>query len=310
MRIVRAAILVAVLLGGVVGGSYVVHRGPLPVALPGGLGSTATSPTTARTTTTVPRPPAGLNWQPLGDPIAGRPPMEVAFPTGDTQVVVWIDKTLVRPEVIPGRVLPGGTGWNPFAQVPAEARTALLAAFNGGFKFTDAKGGFSAQGRTAVPLVDGAASLVIHADATATVGQWGRDVSMDPTVVAVRQSLVLLVDGGVPAAAATRPYPFWGLTPTKSVIVWRSALGVDTAGNLIYVAAANIDSPAFAALVAKTGCVRAMQLDINHGFITFNTYKQVTPGVVHGTKLLGTMSTPADRYLVPDDRDFVALYRR
>ena len=46
------------------------------------------------------------------------------------------------------------------------------------------------------PLVDGAASLVIDNTGTPTVGDWGRDVTMNPTVASVRQNLSLIVDSG------------------------------------------------------------------------------------------------------------------
>ena len=38
---------------------------------------------------------------------------------------------------------------------------------------------------------------MIGADGTATVGQWGRDLTMGPDIVAARQNLDLPVDGGV-----------------------------------------------------------------------------------------------------------------
>ena len=82
------------------------------------------------------------------------------------------------------------------------------------------------------PLVGGVASLVIHTDGTVAVGQWGRDLNLAPDVVAVRQNLVLLVDGRAATAAANRPYPAWGVTPDGSSKVWRSAVGVDGGGNI------------------------------------------------------------------------------
>jgi hypothetical protein len=320
MRAVRGALVIVALLCAVVAGSYAIHRGPIPrAAIPGPTtaprpprpATTVTIPPT--TTTTLPHAPLGLQWAPFGTAVGGRSPMELAFPSGTaaapTAAVVWLDRTQVIPQLIPGTKLPGGVGWNPFAEVPLAERAMLVAAFNGGFMFTDARGGFFAEGRTAYPLIAGAASLVIHADGTATVGVWGRDVSVDPTVVAVRQNLVLMVDGGAPTADTVRPYPFWGLTPTKSEVVWRSAIGVDSLGNLIYAAAANIVPAALAALMVQAGCIRAMEFDINHGFVTFNSYAQIASGVT-GSRLLASMANSGDRYLAPDTRDFVAVLHR
>jgi Phosphodiester glycosidase len=313
MRGIRATRAVIVLLAGVTAASCARQRSPAPTAGvapgPGPTTSTTTIPATT-TTTTLPHPPPGLIWQPLGDALGGRPALQAALPAGPTELVVWIDKTLVIAQLIPGTKLPGGAGWNPVAAIPPAVSPLLLAAFNGGFMFADSRGGFYAQDRAAYPLVAGAASLVFRNDGTATVGLWGRDLNLDPTVVAVRQNLVLLVDGGAPTPDVGRPYPFWGYSPTHSSVVWRSAVGVDAGGNLVYVGGANITPPALADLLVKAGCLRAMELDINHRFVTFNTYGQTSAGAVHGTKGLPGMAYPGDRYLTPDQRDFVALYWR
>src|SRR5579859_3884116 len=237
LRGLRTVLAATLFLVAVIAGSYLLHRRPLP-APRAGPSAVVTRPAASQgTTTTVPHPPTGLAWQPLGDAVAGRPALQIAVLAGSanapTQVAIWVDRALVRPELIPGNQSPGGANWSPVAQVPAAEQSALLAAFNSGLPFTDAHGGFYAQGRTAVALVAGAASLVIHADGTAAVGQWGRDVDMDPTVVAVRQNLVLLVDGRSPTAAVSHPALSWGSTTTKSTKVWRSAVGIDGGGNLI-----------------------------------------------------------------------------
>jgi hypothetical protein len=310
MQVLRAAVLVVVLLALVTAASYGFHRVTNPSFSPRRSSTSSTTTTApATTTTTAPHPTASLDWKPLGGLVNDRTPLEEAA-LGPDRVAVWVDQSLVRLQLVPGRVLPGGVGWNPFAEVPAASRPALLAAFNGGFQLTDGRGGFLTQGRTASPLVPGTAALVIRTDGTATVGEWGRDVGLDPSVVAVRQNIVLMVDNGAVTTAVSRAYPYWGYTPTRSVIVWRSAVGIDGDGNLVFIAAANIDPVGLASLLVQAGCVRAMELDINHKFVSFNTYQQTTPGVVHGTRLLSDMFYPGDRYLTPDDRDFIALYQR
>ena len=64
-----------------------------------------------------------------------------------------------------------------------------------------------------MPLRTGAASFVVYRNGSATVAQWGRDVTMSSDVVSVRQNLDLLVDNGQPvpglnAADTTQ----WGAT--------------------------------------------------------------------------------------------------
>ena len=60
------------------------------------------------------------------------------------------------------------------------------------------EGGYYDYGQTVVPLRNGAASFVIYANGTATVGEWGQDAVMGPDIAAVRQNLTLLVDNGGP----------------------------------------------------------------------------------------------------------------
>ena len=55
-----------------------------------------------------------------------------------------------------------------------------------------------------------------------------------------------------------------------------------------------------------------MELDINRKWTSANYY-QLAPGdpqVVTPTKLLPDMTRPATRYLVTDERDFVAVFLR
>ena len=59
---------------------------------------------------------------------------------------------------------------------------------------------------------------------------------------------------------------------------------------------------------AAAGAVRAMQLDINPEWPTLITYTH--HGGLDPTKVVPNYQQPATRYLVPDDRDFFAVYRR
>ena len=97
--------------------------------------------------------------------------------------VMWMDPGLVRAVLHPGTEDPGveGTGGEgaggrrstPPSIDPTEQRTAV-AAFSAGFRLQgDSHGGWYSEGRTARPLVPGAASLVIRRDGSVDVGSWG-----------------------------------------------------------------------------------------------------------------------------------------
>ena len=135
------------------------------------------------------------------DQVLGRPVLYTGSANG--AFVAWMDPQLTRPVVVPGTGDPLGSPWG--GQVAPDQRPFLVAAFNGGFKFGDFDGGVIAFGASYRSPVPGEASFIVYADGTYTVGQWGRDNDPAKQVVALRQNLGMLVDGGAPTAAASNP---------------------------------------------------------------------------------------------------------
>lgn len=138
--------------------------------------------------------PGEGHWQPTGPLIDGRYGMYVAQFRADTvytsqiTTAVWIDPTVLRLRLVPGSQEPGGA-WPIPPDLTGTAAAKAVAAFNGGFRFQDAQGGFYLEGRTAIALRAGAASVVIYKDARIDVGAWGSEVNMTPKVEAVLQSV-------------------------------------------------------------------------------------------------------------------------
>ena len=134
--------------------------------------------------------------------VSGRPAIAAAYLRPDAihtsyvAGVVWINPRLVSAQLHPGTLDPGGTGWPGSTSLPAGRRAGLLAAFNSGFRLTASHGGFYLAGRHAGHLRPGAASMVFGRNGSLTVGTWNRDVRLTPDVLAVRQNLALLVEGG------------------------------------------------------------------------------------------------------------------
>jgi hypothetical protein len=186
--------------------------------------------------------------------------------------------------------------------VAAESRPFLLAGFNGGFKWGDFNGGILAFGSQFRDFVPGVASLIVYSDGTYTVGAWGRDNDPNKQVVAVRQNLPLLVDGGRPTPESGN-VGAWGASVAGPATM-RSAVGVDANGALLW-AGGRITPADLANAMVAAGAVRAMQMDINPDWVNFNSYDVGGDGVAHGNGLFG--ATGADRYLYPDARDFVVV---
>lgn len=190
-------------------------------------------------------------------------------------------------------------------KVPDALRSALLATFNSGFTYKDSLGGFAVHGRTIEPMRAGQATVVEYADGRVDVRSWTGGSSVGTDVVLARQNLPLLVDGGTPSASLADEAA-WGATLGNSVRVWRSALGIDARGDLIYVAAPGQTAASLAAAMVRVGAVRAMQLDINAYWPSLITYSR--PGARGAAKLVPNPSRSVSRYLTPDDRDFFAVY--
>jgi hypothetical protein len=261
-------------------------------------------------------------WRPAGRLVAGKTAVyeTLLVPPGGTARagIAWMDTSLLSARLYSGSMSPGGGPYKYTAPVAPTAASSLVAAFNGGFKMPDAHGGYYTEGRLIKPLVRGGASLVIYADGSVTVGAWGSDVTMTPSVAAVRQNLFPLVTGGRPSAlASTRRWRAWGGTcpcgagQHGSEYQWRSGLGVTADGALIYVAGPRLDPLQVAELLVRAGAVRGMQLDINPAWPVFASFKPTAPDGMaapsNGTRLIGTYRGPSTFFDPRYARDFITM---
>jgi hypothetical protein len=259
-------------------------------------------------------------WAPVGDRVSGRYPVYITQLRAGAGVspagLAWMDPLLSRLSLYAGSAEPYGV-WPQQGAVAASAQRGLLAAFNSGFKIYSYQTGWYAHGRTAMPLAAGVASLVIYADGTATVGEWGRDVTLSPRVVAVRQNLPLLVDHGTVNPSAADP-AVWGAVLGGGAHTWRSGIGVTASGALVYAGGPGLDPAGLASLLVAARTVRAMELDINPQWVSFVTYDHargigaggIGAGGIGGVDLVPGMYYGPSHYLVGSSRDFFALTAR
>jgi hypothetical protein len=266
-----------------------------------------------------PAVPGEGQWRPAGRLIDGVPAVYETDLRPDTvhtsvvTAVAWMDTKLLGATLYSGSTIPGGGPYRLTAPIQAQAADTLVASFNSGFLMRDSNGGYYTEGKTVVPLRPGAASFVIDRDGTATIGEWGRDVSMTPNVVAVRQNVNLLVDGGQPVPGLdANDTTKWGFTLGNQVYVWRSGIGETATGALVYVAGPDLNITDLAAVLVRAGAVRAMELDINTDWVDFATFAPAaatgpaTPA--NGTDLLANMVGTPDRYFEPWwSRDFFTM---
>jgi hypothetical protein len=256
--------------------------------------------------------PGEGQWHGTGLLVRGAPPVLVTTFRPDASypqmiaAVAWIDSARAWLQLYPGRYEPPHAG-NALAEVPPQLRSGLLATFNSGFKLEDNGGGFVALGRVYAPLRDGQATFIRYRDGTADVRTWTGGPAPGPNVEFARQNLPLIIDSGR-LNPNLSDGPQWGATLGNAVRVWRSGVGIDAHGNVLYASADAQTAQSLAQILQRAGAVRAMELDINSEWVAFNYYGGWGAGAPQ--KLLPGMNRGAARYLTPDDRDFFAVYAR
>ncbi len=299
--------------------------GPALHALPGQPGVAARSPAARHARVHVYRPPRirpvihpalpgeGM-WRSTFAGQSRRPPVLVTSfrpdPTYPQLVagVAWIDAGRTTTWLYPGRLEPAVTipSRGPM-EVPTHLRPRLVATFNSGFKLQDSGGGFETGGHTYAPLKDGLGTIIRYRDGRIDVNSWNHGPQAPSDIIYARQNLPLIVDNGkLNPNLSTGPE--WGATLGNAIRVWRSGLGIDRRGNLIYAAANDMTVQSLAQILQRAGAVRAMELDINTYWTSFITYKH--PGAADPANLLASMDRSPLRYLTPDDRDFFGVYLR
>jgi len=220
--------------------------------------------------------------------------------------LAWIDTERTTVILRPGRQEPNVSMPRGLMQIPRTGRGKLLASFNSAFKLSDSHGGVALSGHTYAAMRNGQATLVGYTDGKVDVVDWREGPIAPSTVAFARQNLPLIVNEG--RANPNLDNGEWGATVGNAVLVWRSAIGVDSRGNLIYAAGDNQTVRSLAETLIHAGAVRAMELDINSYWVSFITYG--APGAGEPTNLLAGMNRSSSRYLEPDDRDFFTVYER
>ncbi len=201
---------------------------------------------------------------------------------------------------------PGPTTLNRGPQaVPATAVGRLLATFNSGFYEADGPAGFYAHQTLYHPMVDGLATVVRYANGHVNITRWTGGATPGPQIVMARQNLQLLVNNYRPTLASN-DNQLWGVTLGGVSAVWRTAIGVDANGNLLYVAAPAQTSSSLAQILVQLHVVRAMELDINPEWPIFVTYGG--PGARGASLFVPNPNQVPNRFLTPSTKDFFAVF--
>jgi hypothetical protein len=253
-------------------------------------------------------------WHPTYADGGSRPPVLVTSFRPDPNYpqlvagVAWIDHSRTLVSLYPGISEPAVSmpSRGP-EEVPMALRGRLVATFNSAFKLADSGGGVVLARHTYAPMQTGQATIIRYADGRIDIRAWTGGSVAGRDIVFARQNLPLIVNNGH-LNPNLSDGPQWGATLGNAIRVWRSGVGIDRRGNLIYAAAPIQTVASLAEILRRAGAVRAMELDINTYWPSFITYKR--PGAAGAANLLADMDRSPLRYLTPDDRDFFAVYLR
>lgn len=227
-------------------------------------------------------------------------------PAGVVAYAGWIRTVATVLGLYPGYEGPGVTNLPRGPEsVPSSGIGRLLATFNSGFYEHDAAAGFFTNHTLYFPMVKGLATVVRYTNGTVGITQWAGGPNPGPTVVMARQNLPLLVNNSVPTPGTANDYA-WGLTLHGAPAVWRSALGIDRNGNLIYAAAPAQTAASMAQIMVQLHSVRAMELDINPEWPIFVTY--AGPGAKSPSLDVPNPNQIPNRFLYSSTKDFFAVF--
>jgi hypothetical protein len=251
-------------------------------------------------------------WKKAGAGVGPRPPALLTTFRSDPEYpqfvagVAWLDAGRTTLEYVPGMAEPPeplehrGNG-----EVPASQRKVLVATFNGGFPLETSNAGLIYRGKVKEAMVNGIATVVRYRSGKVDIVKWSHGPGAPANVWFAKQNLPpIIYEGRLNPNLGDGPE--WGETVNNATRVWRSGLGIDAHGNLLYAAANYQSVESLAKVLQRAGAVRAIELDINEDWTSFISYRR--PGAIEPTNLLPEMYRSPERYLSPDERDFFAVY--
>jgi len=251
-----------------------------------------------------------MSWTPAVT-LRGRTTVWLSRVPGEGEPITMLrfDQPPLRLALHSGSVDPGGSGWRYGASIGALERQHVVAGFEGGFMLSDGVGGFFSQGRHPVALTPGLASIVTYASGESDIGSWRGEVpASDKMVFSVRQNLHLLIDHGRPAAnIQTCVIACWGPTLGGGLTQARGALGIDSAGRLIYAGGERLSVGALADALVNAGVQRAAELDINPEWVNLYLYAHGAGGSVRAVPMIPGQPGIPGQLLTAYGRDFFTV---
>jgi hypothetical protein len=188
------------------------------------------------------------------------------------QIELHVEAGTVEPISANGEHGPGLVPRTP------EVMTHFVAAFNGGFQAQHGEYGMQADGVEYLPPKPYAATVVELRDGSSAFGAWPNSAEIPGDVVAFRQNLTALVQGG-----KYNPWgrTWWGGTPPgwpDQIHSTRSAICLTTDGFVGYFYSTSISADDLGQGMLAARCSFGIHLDMNPGHAGFEFYDVAPEG--------------------------------
>jgi hypothetical protein len=226
--------------------------------------------------------------------------------------LVKMDTSALTIGSVAGTVEPGGkvgkygTGRVPKAIVQSGG---LIAAFDGGFQYSDGQYGMIVGKNTYLPLKNDLGTIVGYADGSVKILDYtGQDLGSNTTFI--RQNGPMLIQDGNIVVTDAESQKTWGRVVGADMFTWRSGIGVTQDGDLVFAAGNNLSPQTLAQALELAGAINAIQLDINPHWVRFNIFNSTGAGTYNSVPLNKDMTDGSKEYLNGYQKDFFYIYKK
>jgi hypothetical protein len=200
-------------------------------------------------------------------------------------------------------------------KIPATRQATLIAAFNGGFMTEHGGYGMKLDGVTIAKPKPRACAVAFYKDESLRIGSWQALSSGESDMVWFRQTPECMweddkLHAGLEAGAGLKK---WGSTVDGETVIRRSAIGLNRARDVLYVAITNHTSArVLADGLHHAGASDVAQLDVNWSYPKFVTFETIGhTRVLRPVPLAPGFEYSEDEYLrKKEKRDFFYILRK
>ncbi len=225
--------------------------------------------------------------------------------------IIQADMKVLHLSAVAGTKQPGGpVGMSGPGVVPEQIKNSgrLVAAFDGGFQYRDGEYGMIVGNTTYLPLKPDIGTLIGYTNGDLKIIKY-KGQNLGPGVEFVRQNCPILIEDGLSAVTDEKNKKLWGRTPSFDIKTWRSGIGLNKNGNVLYAVGNNLTPQTLADALLSAGAVEAIQLDINPYWVRFNIFDDTGNGTYHTSTLINKIQDGSKEYLNGYTKDFFYLYK-